>query len=99
MGILILAVAICSLYLIYVSKTKKDKPQVQEAPEKIEPTTNIEIVQDVELPVKKTRKPAAKKPEVKKPVAKKSTAKKPEAKKPAVKKTKAEPAKSKKSKK
>ena len=66
MGILILAVAICSLYLIYVSKTKKDKSKVQEAPEKIEPTTNIEIVQEVELPVKKTRKPAAKKPAAKK---------------------------------
>jgi type IV secretory pathway VirB10-like protein len=94
MGILILAVAICSLYLIYVSKTKKDKSKVQEAPEKIEPTTNIEIVQEVELPVKKTRKPAAKKPAAKKPEVKK-----PAAKKPAAKKTKAEPAKPKKSKK
>jgi len=104
MGILILAVAICSLYLIYVNKIKKDKAKVQEAPEKIEPVANLEVVDAVELPVKKTRKPAAKKAEVKKPAVKKQVAKKPVvktpvAKKPAVKKAKVVTTKAKKSKK
>ena len=97
MGILVLAVAICSLYLIYVNKIKKDKPKVQEAPEKIEPVYNLEV--DVELPVKKTRKPAAKKAEVKKPAVKKQVAKKPAVKTPVAKKTKVENTKAKKSKK
>jgi hypothetical protein len=104
MGILILAVAICSLYLIYVNKIKKDKPKVQEAPEKIEPLANLEVEYSVELPVKKTRKPASKKAEVKKPAVKKQVAKKPAvktpvAKKPVAKKTKVDTTKAKKSKK
>ena len=104
MGILILAVAICSLYLIYVNKLKNDKAKVQEAPEKIEPVSNPEVEYAVELPAKKTRKPAANKAEVKKPAVKKQVAKKPAvktpvAKKPAVKKAKVVTTKAKKSKK
>jgi hypothetical protein len=103
MGILILAVAICSLYLIYVNKIKKDKPKVQEAPEKIEPVSNLEVEYAVELPVKKTRKPAPKKAEVRKPAVKKQVTKKPAvktpvSKKPVAKKTKLDTTKAKKSK-
>ncbi len=94
MGILILAIGLCALYLIYVSKIKKAETKVQEAPEKIEPLKAEEVVYVVEEPAKKAKKPAAKKPAAKKPVDKK-----PAAKKPAAKKTKAEIVKTKKAKK
>lgn len=92
MGILLLVTVVGSFYLIYIGLKEKQKINVPEAPDKIEPPVSVKktiskakpkkpVLKKQEASKPATKKPATKKTEVKKTEVKKLTPKKPPVKK------------------